>query len=69
MTPTVCKHCCIVTIPIPCPEMERPLLDDGVLLMRMAASAVAHVTMSLLDDEDFDVEDARVAHVVGWRWG
>lgn len=25
-------------------EMERPLLDDGVPLMRMAASAAAHVT-------------------------
>ena len=33
-------------------EMERPLLDDGVPLMRMAASAAAHVTMTLLDDED-----------------
>ena len=39
-------------------EMERPLLDDGVPLMRMAASAAAHVTMTLLDDEDLAVEDA-----------
>ena len=40
--------------------MERPLLDKGVPLMRMAASAAAHVTMTLLDDEDLAVEDARV---------
>lgn len=46
-------------------EMERPLLDDGVPLMRMAASAAAHVTMTLLDDEDLAVEDARVALLVG----
>ncbi|WP_137655995.1 bifunctional ADP-dependent NAD(P)H-hydrate dehydratase/NAD(P)H-hydrate epimerase [Bifidobacterium moukalabense] len=46
-------------------EMERPLLDDGVPLMRMAASAAAHVTMDLLDDEDLAVEDARVALLVG----
>ena len=26
-------------------DMERPLLDDGVPLMRMAGSAAAHVTM------------------------
>ena len=49
-------------------QLERPLLDDGVPLMRMAASAVARVTLSLLDDEDLDVEDARVTGV-GWRWG
>ena len=46
-------------------EMERPLLDDGVPLMRMAASAAAHVTMELLDDEDLAVEDARVTLLVG----
>ena len=46
-------------------EMERPLLDDGVPLMRMAASAAAHGTMTLLDDEDLAVEDARVALLVG----
>ena len=49
-------------------QLERPLLDDGVPLMRMAASAVARVTLSLLDDEDLDVEDA-AGHGVGWRWG
>lgn len=46
-------------------ELERPLLDDGVPLMRMAASAAAHVTMALLDDEDLAVEDARVTLLVG----
>lgn len=40
--------------------MERPLLDDGVPLMRMAASAVADTTMRLLDDEDLAVEDSRI---------
>lgn len=46
-------------------QLERPLLDDGVPLMRMAASAVARVTLSLLDDEDLDVEDARVTVLAG----
>ena len=46
-------------------EMKRPLLDDGVPLMRMAASAAAHVTMELLDDEDLAVEDVRVTLLVG----
>ena len=46
-------------------DMERPLLDDGVPLMRMAASAAAHVTMTLLDDEDLTIEDARVTLLVG----
>ena len=46
-------------------DMERPLLDDGVPLMRMAASAAAHVTMTLLDDEGLTIEDARVTLLVG----
>lgn len=46
-------------------QLERPLLDDGVPLMRMAASAMARVTLSLLDDEDLDVEDARVTVLAG----
>ena len=49
-------------------QLERPLLDDGVPLMRMAASAVARVTLSLLDDEDWMLEDG-AGHGVGWRWG
>lgn len=46
-------------------QMERPLLDDGVPLMRMAASAAAQVTMSLLDDEDLTIENARVTVLAG----
>ncbi len=41
------------------------LSDDGVPLMRMVAFAVARVTLSLLDDEDLDVEDARVTVLAG----
>ncbi len=40
-------------------QLERPLLDDGVPLMRMAASALARVTWALRDDEDVGVDDAR----------
>ena len=46
-------------------DMERPLLDDGVPLMRMAASATARTTMSLLDDEGLAVEDSRIAVLAG----
>ena len=45
--------------------MERPLLDDGVPLMRMAANAVAEVAARLLDDEDMDVADARIVVLAG----
>ncbi len=45
--------------------LERPLLNDGVPLMRMAASATAQVTMDLLDNEDLNVEDARITLLVG----
>lgn len=45
--------------------MERPLLDDGVPLMRMAASATARVAMKLLDDEGLAVEDSRIAVLAG----
>lgn len=45
--------------------LERPLLDDGVPLMRMAASAVADVAMHMLDDEDIDIARARVVVVAG----
>ena len=30
--------------------MERPLLDKGVPLMRMAAQAAAHMAAGMLDD-------------------
>lgn len=46
-------------------EMERPLLDDGVPLMRMAASATARATMTLLDGEGLAVEDCRIAVLAG----
>ena len=46
-------------------QLERPLLDDGVPLMRMAASAAAQVTMALLDDEDLPIEDARITVLAG----
>ncbi|MBW3079318.1 bifunctional ADP-dependent NAD(P)H-hydrate dehydratase/NAD(P)H-hydrate epimerase [Bifidobacterium simiiventris] len=45
--------------------MERPLLDNGVPLMRMAATALAHVTANLLDDEGVALEDARVTLLAG----
>lgn len=45
--------------------MERPLLDNGVPLMRMAASAVAHVTANLLDDEGLALSDARITLLAG----
>ena len=46
-------------------EMERPLLDDGVPLMRMAAAATAHTAMSLLDDAGVAIENARVTLLAG----
>ena len=45
--------------------MERPLLDDGVPLMRMAASAAAQVAARMLDDEDIDLDDARIVLLAG----
>ena len=36
--------------------MERPLLDKGVPLMRMAAQAAAHMAAGMLDDEDLALE-------------
>ncbi|PLS27221.1 bifunctional ADP-dependent NAD(P)H-hydrate dehydratase/NAD(P)H-hydrate epimerase [Bifidobacterium parmae] len=45
--------------------MERPLLDDGVPLMRMAANAAAHTAARMLDDEGVDIEDAVVTLLAG----
>lgn len=45
--------------------MERPLLDQGVPLMRMAASAAARVTAELLDEHDIDIAEARVVLLAG----
>lgn len=46
-------------------DMERPLLDRGMPLMRMAAQAVAHVAAGLLDDEDLALEDASIVLLAG----
>ena len=40
--------------------MERPLLDKGVPLMRMAAQAAAHMAAGMLDDEDLALEDTSI---------
>ena len=45
--------------------MERPLLDGGVPLMRMAANATAHVTAGLIDEEGVALADARIALLAG----
>ncbi|KAB8289454.1 carbohydrate kinase [Bifidobacterium ramosum] len=45
--------------------MERPLLENGVPLMRMAATAVAHTVADLLDAEGMALEDARVTLLAG----
>ncbi len=53
--------------------MERPLLDKGVPLMRMAAQAAAHMAAGMLDDEDLALEE-HVDRAAGrgrrqwWRW-
>ena len=41
-------------------DMERPLLDKGVPLMRMAAQATAHIAAGMLDDEDLALEDTSI---------
>ncbi|OZG60093.1 carbohydrate kinase [Bifidobacterium lemurum] len=45
--------------------MERPLLDDNVPLMRMAASATAQVAARMLDDAEVDLDHARVVLLAG----
>lgn len=45
--------------------MERPLLETGVPLMRMAATATAHVTADLLDEEGMALEDANITLLAG----
>lgn len=45
--------------------MERPLLDRGVPLMRMAAQAVAHTAAGMLDDEDLALEDTSIVLLAG----
>lgn len=46
-------------------DMERPLLERGVPLMRMAASAAAHVAVEMLDEQGIDIEDADVVLLAG----
>lgn len=46
-------------------DMERPLLDKGVPLMRMAAQAVAHTAAGMLDDEDLALEDTSIVLLAG----
>lgn len=46
-------------------ELERPLLDDGVPLMRMAAAAAAHEAERMLDSQGIAVEDANVVVLAG----
>ncbi|WEV64811.1 bifunctional ADP-dependent NAD(P)H-hydrate dehydratase/NAD(P)H-hydrate epimerase [Bifidobacterium sp. ESL0732] len=46
-------------------SMERPLLDQGVPLMRMAASAAARVTAELLEEHDIDITEAKVVLLAG----
>lgn len=45
--------------------MERPLLNRGVPLMRMAASAAAQVTAEILDEHDTDVAEANIVLLAG----
>lgn len=45
--------------------MERPLLERGIPLMRMAASAAAQVTAELLEEHDIDVAEANVVLLAG----
>ena len=46
-------------------SMERPLLDRGVPLMRMAAGAAAHVAARMLDDAGINIDDAAIVLLVG----
>ncbi|KAB7788345.1 bifunctional ADP-dependent NAD(P)H-hydrate dehydratase/NAD(P)H-hydrate epimerase [Bifidobacterium cebidarum] len=46
-------------------DMERPLLDKGIPLMRMAAQAVAHTAAGMLDDEDLALEDSSIVLLAG----
>lgn len=46
-------------------ELERPLLDDGVPLMRMAAAAAAHEAERMLGSQAVALEDANVVVLAG----
>ena len=45
--------------------MERPLLEGGVPLMRMAANAAAQMAARMLDDLHVDLSEARVVLLAG----
>ncbi|NEG89252.1 bifunctional ADP-dependent NAD(P)H-hydrate dehydratase/NAD(P)H-hydrate epimerase [Bifidobacterium aerophilum] len=45
--------------------MERPLLEDGAPLMRMAATAVAHTVADLLGDEGLTLDESRITLLAG----
>ncbi len=46
-------------------EMERPLLEDGVPLMRMASAATAHVVAEMLEDEGVALEESNIVLLAG----
>lgn len=46
-------------------SMEQPLLDKGIPLMRMAASAAASVAEDMLADAALELEDAQVVLLAG----
>ena len=46
-------------------DLERPLLDDGVPLMRMAAAAAAHEANCMLGAQGVALEDANVVVLAG----
>ena len=46
-------------------EMERPLLENGVPLMRMASAATAHVVAEMLEDEGVALEESNIVLLAG----
>lgn len=46
-------------------SLERPLLDDGVPLMRMAAAAAAHRVLDVIDEQGWEADTLRVCVLAG----
>ena len=46
-------------------EMERPLLENGVPLMRMASAATAHVVAEMIEDEGVALEESNIVLLAG----
>ena len=46
-------------------EMERPLLENSVPLMRMASAATAHVVAEMLEDEGVALEESNIVLLAG----